>query len=45
VVLVVFAPEGTSPLLGATALENLSLGVDPVQQRLVPVNALLKCLI
>ena len=42
VALVVFAPEGTGPLIGATTLENLSLGVDPVQQRLVPVNALLK---
>jgi len=39
---VVFAPEDTSPLLGATTLENLSLAVDPVRQQLVPVTALLK---
>jgi clan AA aspartic protease len=42
IVLVVFAPEGTSPLLGATALETASLAVEPVHQRLVPVPALLK---
>jgi clan AA aspartic protease len=39
---VVFAPEDTSPLLGATTLENLSLAVDPVRQQLVPGTALLK---
>lgn len=39
---VVFAPEDTSPLIGATTLENLSLAVDPVRQQLVPVTALLK---
>ena len=38
---VVFAPAGASPLLGATALEGASLAVDPIGQRLVPVNALL----
>ncbi len=42
IVLVVFGPEGTSPLLGATALEHMSLAVDPVHQRLIPVPALLK---
>ena len=42
IVLVVFGPEGIAPLLGATALEHLSLAVDPIHQRLVPVNALLK---
>ena len=42
IVLVVFGPEGTSPLLGATALEHMSLAVDPVHQRLIPVNVLLK---
>lgn len=41
-VLVVFAPEGTSPLLGATALELFSLAADPVSQVLIPVPALLK---
>lgn len=38
---VVFAPEDTSPLIGATTLENLSLAVNPVHQRLIPVPALL----
>jgi clan AA aspartic protease len=42
IVLVVFGPEGIDPLFGAAALENLSLAVDPVRQRLVPVTALLK---
>ena len=42
IVLVVFGPEGIDPLLGATALEHLSLAVDPVHQRLIPVPALLK---
>jgi predicted aspartyl protease len=42
IAIVVFAPEEISPLVGATTLENLSLGVDPVNQRLVPVPALLK---
>ncbi len=37
IVLVVFGPEGIDPLLGATALEHLSLAVDPVHQRLIPV--------
>ncbi len=41
-VLVVFAPEGASPLLGATALELFGLAADPVNQRLIPVPALLK---
>ena len=41
-VLVVFAPEGTSPLLGAAALELFGLAADPVNQRLIPVPALLK---
>jgi len=42
IVLVVFGPEGITPLLGATALEHLSLAVDPIHQRLIPVPALLK---
>jgi len=41
-ILVVFAPLGTSPLLGATALELFGLAADPVNQRLVPVPAILK---
>ena len=39
--LAVFNDEGTMPLLGALALETLFLGVDPVRQRLVPVDGLL----
>ena len=31
-------PEGT-PLLGAVALQSLFLGVDPVNERLVPIQA------
>ena len=41
-VLVVFGDDGASPLLGATALENLSLAVDMPNQRLTPVDALMK---
>lgn len=39
---VVFGPEGVAPLLGATTLELFNLGVDPVQQQLIPVRGLLK---
>ena len=39
---VVFAPEATSPLIGATTLQLLSLGVDPVNHRLIPIPALMK---
>jgi predicted aspartyl protease len=42
VALVVFASEDTSPLVGATTLEHLSLAVDPIHRQLVPVPALLK---
>ncbi len=41
-VLIVFRPEGGTPLLGATALELFNRAVDPVHQRLIPVTALLK---
>ena len=41
-VLVVFGDDEASPLLGATALENLSLAVDMRNERLTPVDALLK---
>ena len=44
-VLVVFGTEGSDPLLGATALELFGLAADPVNQRLIPVPALLKSLI
>ncbi|MFQ6029881.1 MAG: retroviral-like aspartic protease family protein [Dehalococcoidia bacterium] len=42
IAMVVFAEEGSAPLLGATTLETAGLAVDPVHQSLVPVNALLK---
>jgi clan AA aspartic protease len=42
IAMVVFAPEGTAPLLGATALGNAGFAVDAVHQRLIPVTALLK---
>lgn len=42
ILLVVFAPNDTSPLLGATTLEMFGLGVDPVGLKLIPVTALLK---
>ena len=42
IALVVFAPEGTGALIGATTLEAASLAVDPIHHRLVPVRALLK---
>ena len=45
IVLVVFAPEGTDPLLGATVLEIFGLGVDPLNRRLAPIPALLKRLV
>lgn len=33
--LCIFAQEGTEPILGAHALEGLSLAVDPAAQRLI----------
>lgn len=39
---VIFGPDGSTPLLGATALEIFHLGVDPVGQRLIRVPGLLK---
>ena len=39
---VVFGPEGATPLLGATTLQLFHLGVDPLQEQLVPVRGLLK---
>ena len=38
---VIFNAEGTSPLLGALALEAAYMRVDPVGQRLIPVEGLL----
>ena len=40
--LVVFGPEGATPLWGATTLEVFNLAVDPVRRRLMPVPGLLK---
>ena len=37
---VMFAPNDTMPLVGATTLEILGLGIDPLAEKLVPVNAL-----
>ena len=42
IALVVFAPERSSPLVGATTLELAGFAVDPIHRRLVPVPALLK---
>ncbi len=39
---VIFAPDDATPLVGATTLEILRLGIDPVAERLVPVIALRK---
>ncbi len=38
---VLFNEEGAPPLLGALALENAFMGVDPVGQRLIPVQGLM----
>ena len=38
ITLVLFNEENTPPLLGALALESLFMGVDPVGQKLVPVE-------
>ena len=39
--LVIFGDEGAWPLLGAFTLEAFGLGVDPVQQELIPVDGYL----
>jgi clan AA aspartic protease len=39
---VIFAPDDASPLVGMTTLEMFGLGVDPIEQKLVPVIALRK---
>ena len=38
---VVFWDEGAEPLLGAVTLEIFGLGIDPVNGRLMPVDALM----
>ena len=40
--LVVFGPEGSAPLLGATTLQLFNLAVDSTRERLFTVPALLK---
>ena len=42
VVLAVFTAEDADPLLGVTALEIFGFGADPINQRLIPLPALLK---
>ena len=39
---VIFGEDGTSPLLGAYTLEGVLLGVDPYNERLIPVVGSLK---
>ena len=37
----IFGDEGTNPLLGVVTLEELGLGVDPVNRKLIPVPGVL----
>ena len=39
---VIFGDDGTDSLLGALTLESLFLGVDPFNERLIPVKGILK---
>ncbi len=39
---VVFGSPGTAQLMGATTLETAGLGVDAINQRLIPIPAVLK---
>ena len=41
---VVFRDEGAQPLLGAVTLGIFSLGIDPVNERLIPVDAFMLAL-
>ncbi len=43
ITLVIFGDEGVDPLLGSYTLEGVRLGVDPINERLVPVPGLLMC--
>jgi hypothetical protein len=38
---VVFAPQGSLCLLGATALENFGVDVDPTNKRLKPILSII----
>jgi predicted aspartyl protease len=40
--LVVFAPDGSEPILGAYTLEGFLLAADPVNERLISVPGLAK---
>ena len=40
---VIFAPKGSLFLLGATALENFGVEVDPIQKKLKPILAIIGC--
>jgi len=40
--ILVFGEEGTEPLLGVVTLEEFGLGVDAVNERLIPTPGLLK---
>ena len=42
VVLEVFTPDGTMPLLGATTLETFGLAANPVPREFVEVPGLMK---
>ncbi len=44
VTIVVFADEGTQPLVGAVTLEEMRLGVDPVGRKLIEVPGYLMAL-
>ena len=39
-IICIFGPEGAQPLIGAHTLEAFLLAVDPVEQRLIPTEAL-----
>jgi len=38
---VIFAPKGSLFLLGATALENFGVEVDPIEKKLKPILAII----
>lgn len=42
-VICVFGPAEAPPLIGAHTLEAFLLAVDPVEQRLIPIDALWLC--
>lgn len=42
IAIVISTPEGTMPLLGATALENALLGIDSHNERLIPIEGSLR---